>query len=195
MSQQDNSMYDMLTRQIEALLFVSPQPISEAELSEVLGQSAQAVSKAIAKLKALCDEGRGVTILKLAGGWQMATAPDLESAVADFQGKMISQRVRLSKAAFETLAVVAYNQPVTRGEMEEIRTVRCDRVIDTLMKHGLVRAAGRKKSVGNPLLYRTTDRFLEVFGLDSAASLPTLEELRETYVDEPSGDDWSVGDE
>jgi segregation and condensation protein B len=185
----------MLTRQIEALLFVSPQPVSEAELSEALGQSVQAVSKAVAKLKALCDEERGVTILRLAGGWQMATAPDLESAVADFQGKMLSQRVRLSKAALETLAVVAYNQPVTRGEMEEIRTVRCDRVIDTLLKHGLVRAAGRKKSIGNPLLYRTTDRFLEVFGLDAVASLPTLEELRETYTDEPGDDDWNASDE
>ena len=192
----DKQKYDMLTRQIEALLFASPQPVSEGELREALGQSAQAISNAIARLKALCDEERGVTLLKLAGGWQMVTAPDLESTVAEFQGRMISQRVRLSKAAFETLAVVAYNQPVTRGEMEEIRTVRCDRVIDTLLKHGLVRTAGRKKSVGNPLLYRTTDRFLEVFGLDSIASLPTLEELQETYIKNPvTEDEWSASDE
>ena len=195
MKQQDNPRYDMLTRQIEALLFVSPQPVSESELSEALGQAVQAVSKGIARIKAICDEERGLTILKLAGGWQMATAPDLESTVAEFQGRMISQRVRLSKAAFETLAVVAYNQPVTRGEMEEIRTVRCDRVIDTLLKHGLVRTAGRKKSIGNPLLYRTTDRFLEVFGLDSISSLPTLEELQETYVKNPGGGEWSDADE
>ena len=193
---QDNRRYDMLTRQIEALLFVSPQPVSESELREALGQSAQAISSGIVRLKSLCDEERGVTLLKLAGGWQMVTAPDLESTVAEFQGRMTSQRVRLSKAAFETLAVVAYNQPVTRGEMEEIRTVRCDRVVDTLLKHGLVRTAGRKKSVGNPLLYRTTDRFLEVFGLDSIASLPTLEELQETYIKNPSAeDDWSASDE
>jgi segregation and condensation protein B len=186
----------MLARQIEALIFVSPQPVSENELSEALGQSVQAISNGIKRLKAACDEGRGVTLLKLAGGWQMATAPDLESTVAEFQGHLISQRVRLSKAAFETLAVVAYNQPVTRGEMEEIRTVRCDRVIDTLLKHGLVRAAGRKKSVGNPLLYRTTDRFLELFGLDSIASLPTLEELQETYVKNPEeGEPWDAADE
>ena len=196
MKPRDDQRYDMLTRQIEALLFVSPQPVSESELREVLGQSAQAISNSISRLKSLCDEERGVTLLKLAGGWQMVTAPDLESTVAEFQGRMISQRVRLSKAAFETLAVVAYNQPVTRGEMEEIRTVRCDRVIDTLLKHGLVRTAGRKKSVGNPLLYRTTDRFLEVFGLDSIASLPTLEELQETYIKNPSAEDeWSEPDE
>ena len=196
MKPQDEQRYDMLTRQIEALLFVSTQPISESELRESLGQSAQAISNGIARLKSRCDEERGVTLLKLAGGWQMVTAPDLESTVAEFQGRMTSQRVRLSKAAFETLAVVAYNQPVTRGEMEEIRTVRCDRVIDTLLKHGLVRTAGRKKSVGNPLLYRTTDRFLEVFGLDSIASLPTLEELQETYIKNPfTEDDWSASDE
>jgi segregation and condensation protein B len=119
----------------------------------------------------------------------MATAPDLDQLVADFQGSAATQ-VRLSKAAIETLAVVAYNQPVTRSEMEEIRTVRCDRVIDTLLKHGLVRVAGRKKSVGNPLLYRTTDRFLELFGLDSISSLPTLEELQETFVKSPEERDW-----
>jgi segregation and condensation protein B len=186
----------MLMRQIEAMLFVSPQPVSEGELSAALGQSAQATAKGIAMLKAACDGGRGVTIVKLAGGWQMVTAPDLEDTVAEFQGTMASQRVRLSKAALETLAVVAYNQPVTRSEMEEIRTVRCDRVIDTLMRHGLVRVAGRKKSAGNPLLYRTTDRFLDLFGLDSISSLPSLEELQETFVKDPAADtDWQDGDE
>jgi segregation and condensation protein B len=186
----------MLMRQIEALLFVSPQPVRESELAAALGQSAADIARGIAKLKAVCDDERGVTLMKLAGGWQMVTSPELESTVAEFQGTMISQRVRLSKAALETLAVVAYNQPVTRGEMEEIRTVRCDRVIDTLLKHGLVRTAGRKKSVGNPLLYRTTDRFLELFGLDSISSLPSLEELQDTFVKDPSSDrGWECGDE
>ena len=186
---------DMLVRQLEALLFVSAQPVSENELAAALGVSHAAVSRGIAKLKALCDEGRGVTLLELAGGWQMATSPDLESTVAEYQGTALAQRVRLSKAALETLAVVAYNQPVTRGEMEEIRTVRCDRVIETLLKHGLVRVAGRKKSTGNPLLYRTTDRFLELFGLGSIASLPTLEELQDTFVKNPEPDDWETSDE
>jgi segregation and condensation protein B len=185
----------MLTRQLEALLFVSPQPVSENELASALGVSSGAVSRGLAKLKALCDEGRGVTLLALAGGWQMTTAPDLESTVAEYQGMAAAQRVRLSKAALETLAVVAYNQPVTRGEMEEIRTVRCDRVIETLLKHGLVRVAGRKKSTGNPLLFRTTDRFLELFGLDSIASLPTLEELQDTFVKNPAENDWETPDE
>jgi segregation and condensation protein B len=181
-------------RQIEALLFVAAQPISEEELASATSQSAKAVRDVIERLRASYDSGRGVTLLNLAGGWQMATAPDLEQMVADFQGSLTTQRVRLSKAALETLAVVAYNQPVTRSEMEEIRTVRCDRVIDTLLKHGLVRVSGRKKSVGNPLLYRTTDRFLELFGLDSISSLPTLEELQDTFV-KGSSDDWDEENE
>lgn len=179
--------YDLLMRQIEALLFVAPQPVSTDELALALGQSEQAVGEALKRLKACYDSGRGVTLLRAAGGWQLATAPDLESVTAEFRASS-AQRVRLSKAALETLAVIAYNQPVTRSEMEEIRTVRCDRVVETLMKHGLVRVAGRKKSVGNPLLYRTTDRFLELFGLDAISSLPTQEELRETIADVAEGE-------
>lgn len=190
MSQSDaaNNEYDMLMRRIEALLFVSTQPLSEEALGTALGQSPKAVREAIGRLAVSYERGRGLTLLKLAGGWQMATAPDLEATVAEFQGTLISQRVRLSKAALETLSVIAYNQPVTRSEMEEIRTVRCDRVVETLLKHGLVRVAGRRKSAGNPLLYRTTDRFLELFGLDSIASLPTLEELQDTFVTDPHGE-------
>lgn len=177
--------YDLLMRQLEALLFVSAAPLSEDVLAAALGQSERAVREGIARLREAYLEGRGLTLLRLAGGVQMATAPDLDAMVAEFQSTAASQRVRLSKAALETLAVIAYNQPVTRSEVEEIRTVRCDRVIDTLLRHGLIRVAGRKKSMGNPLLYRTTDRFLELFGLDAISALPTLEELQETYVSDP----------
>lgn len=181
--------YDLLMRQLEAMLFVATQPTSEDVLAAALGQSVKAVRAAIARLQTCYGMGRGIALLKLAGGWQLATPADLEETVAAFQGTLIAQRVRLSKAALETLAVIAYNQPVTRGEIEEIRTVRCDRVVETLVKHGLVRVAGRKKSIGNPLLYRTTDRFLELFGLDAISSLPTLAELQDTYVQEPGGSD------
>lgn len=188
---QSPEMYDVLMRKLEALFFVSTQPLAAEELSAVLGEPLKVVREGIARLGDVYGNGRGVVLLKLAGGWQMATAPDLDSVVADFQSTSVAQRVRLSKAALETLAVVAYNQPVTRSEMEEIRTVRCDRVIDTLLKHGLVRVAGRKKSIGNPLLYRTTDRFLELFGLESIASLPSLEELQDTFVKNPSNElEW-----
>ncbi len=183
-------------RQLEALLFVATQPLPEDDLAAALGQSPKAVRESILRLQEVYAEGRGLTLLRLAGGWQMATAPDLEPVVAEFQSTSTAQRVRLSKAALETLAVIAYNQPVTRSEVEEIRTVRCDRVIDTLLKHGLVRVAGRRKSMGNPLLYRTTDRFLELFGLDAISALPTLEELQETFVRDPAaGAETGWGDE
>lgn len=188
----DGEALDLLARQVEGILFVSAEPVRVDAIASALGETPKAVRDAIARVDASLA-GSGLTLLRAAGGWQMATSPDVADAITSYQGTLASSRVRLSKAAFETLSVIAYNQPVTRSEMEEIRTVRCDRVVDTLMKHGLVRVAGRKKSVGSPLLYRTTDRFLELFGLDSIASLPTLEELQETYVKE--GDEWSDDDE
>ena len=109
----------------------------------------------------------------------MATAEDVSELVSLFRESETTQKIRLSKAAVETLAVIAYNQPVTRSEIEEIRGVRCERVIETLLSHGMVRIAGRKKSTGSPLLYRTTDLFLETFGVLSISELPTLEELDE----------------
>lgn len=180
--------YDDLMRQVEAIVFVATEPAKPDAIAAAIGCSAKEVREALARIEAIWTEDRrGLALIKSAGGWQIATHPDAAGAVSAFRGTLASARVRLSKAAFETLAVIAYNQPVTRSEMEEIRTVRCDRVVDTLMKHGLVRVAGRKKSVGNPLLYRTTDRFLELFGLDAISSLPTLENLRETYTPEEDG--------
>ena len=114
----------------------------------------------------------------------MATAADLSDVIESFANSVSLQRVRLSRAALETLSVIAYNQPVTRSEIEEIRSVRCDRVVDTLLKHGLVRVAGRKKSVGSPLLFRTTERFLEIFGLSAINLLPSLDELRNNAGEE-----------
>ena len=122
----------------------------------------------------------------------MATAPDLADTVESFANTVALQRVRLSRAALETLSVIAYNQPVTRSEIEDIRSVRCDRVVDTLLKHGLVRVAGRKKSMGSPLLFRTTDRFLEIFGLPGINSLPTLEELRDSGGEENYNDAFAL---
>jgi segregation and condensation protein B len=188
---QESEVFDLLMRQLEAILFVSTQPMSDSELAQAVSRSEDAVREGIGRLRRSYASGRGLSLLRIAGGWQMSTAPDLESLISEYQGAAPTQRVRLSKAALETLAVIAYNQPVTRAEMEEIRTVRCDRVIDTLLKHGLIRVTGRKKSVGNPLLYRTTDRFLELFGLESISSLPSLEELQETVA----GDDGEVSEE
>lgn len=180
----------LLERQVEAMLFVSPQPVGAQEIAAHLGVSDKRVEEAIAVLQKIYAGGHGLTLLFAAGGWQMSTAPDLGEVVESFASLVSSQRVRLSRAALETLSVIAYNQPVTRSEIEDIRSVRCDRVVDTLLKHGLVRVAGRKKSAGSPLLFRTTDRFLEIFGLSSISALPSLEELRESG--ENMGEAFSV---
>lgn len=175
-SQQDMGL---LERQVEAMLFVSPQPVTSQEIASYLGVSAIRIENAVKTINDVYSRGHGLKLLFEAGGWRMATSPDLADTIESFANSVSLQRVRLSRAALETLSVIAYNQPVTRSEIEDIRLVRCDRVVDTLLKHGLVRVAGRKKSVGSPLLFRTTDRFLEIFGLAGINMLPSLEELRD----------------
>ena len=192
---EENNRMGLLERQLEAMLFVSPQPVSPQELASYLGVSAKRVEEAVETIKKALADGHGLTIIFEAGGWQMVTAPDLRDTIESFASSVSLQRVRLSRAALETLSVIAYNQPVTRSEIEDIRSVRCDRVVDTLLKHGLVRVSGRKKSVGSPLLFRTTDRFLEIFGLANISSLPTLEELRESGGDEAANDAFAALDD
>ena len=184
----EKSGMGLLERQVEAMLFVSPQPVSSQEIASYIGVSPTRADNAVKTLKDTYARSHGLTILFVAGGWQMATSPDLAEVIEAFSNSVSLQKVRLSKAALETLSVIAYNQPVTRSEIEDIRSVRCDRVVDTLMKHGLVRIAGRKKSVGSPLLFRTTDRFLEIFGLTGINSLPSLDELKDYRSEEAAFD-------
>lgn len=169
---------------IEALLFVAVEPASTRELASAAGLSAAATEASLERLNGHYGQGHGFCLLRVGGGWQLATSPAVEEAVASFRETAQSQRVRLSKAALESLSVVAYSQPVTRSEIEEIRGVRCDRVLDTLLRYGLIRIAGRKKGTGNPLLYRTTARFLDVFGLQSVSALPCLDDLEEVLGDD-----------
>ncbi len=167
-------------RKIQAILFVAGSPVPAAELAEVLSLPPSVTSKEISRLdEFLRRTGSGVLLQETAGGWRMVTAEDTADAVSLFRDTAQTQKIRLSRAAVETLAVIAYNQPVTRSEVEDTRGVRCERVIETLLSHGMIRIAGRKKGTGSPLLYRTTDLFLETFGLISISELPTLEELQE----------------
>ena len=175
----ETPLQDPSIRTLEALLFVATQPVPSASLAAVLGISSREVGRLLSRLREHYEAGHGVTLIEVAGGWQMVTAPEEEGAVRAFRADHLDEKIRLSKASLETLAVVAYRQPVTRGEVEEIRGVRCDRVMETLLRHGLVRVAGRRRGSGTPLLFRTTDRFLELFGLQAIADLPTLEELHE----------------
>ena len=156
---------------------MSQDPVTAAALADHLGITEEKAKEAIKDLTELL-KGAGLTILKLSGGYQMATARQLRDLAESFSPSLASERVRLSRAAFETLSVIAYNQPVSMTTIEEIRSVRCDRVVDTLIERGLVeryRAGGLGKKSARK--YKTTPRFLEVFGLDSIADLPSLEEL------------------
>ncbi len=181
-----------IDRILEALLFVAGEPLTLREMAQATGEKNSTIKRALNRLSSHYAEGHGLCLLRMGGGWQMVTAESVAENVASFRETFQNQRVRLSKPALETLSVIAYNQPVTRAEIEEIRGVRCDRVLDTLIRLGIIRVAGRKKATGNPLLYRTTGRFLEVFGLESIASLPSMEDLSELFHEEdikPEGGD------
>jgi segregation and condensation protein B len=162
-------------RLLEALLFAAPEPLAEAELALRLGEEADIP----ALLRELAEgyAGRGVNLVALAGGWTFRTAPDLATALK-------SEREvprRLSRAAVETLAIIAYHQPVTRAEIETIRGVGLARgTLDRLLESGWVQPKGRRESPGRPLNWVTTSQFLAHFGLENLKELPGVEELRQS---------------
>lgn len=160
-------------RLIEALLFAAAEPIGEDTLMAHLEEEADALD--LVRELAEHYAGRGVNLVRLAGGWAFRTAPDLASKLR------IERPVtrKLSRAAVETLAVIAYHQPVTRAEIEQIRGVAVAKgTIDALMEARWVRPKGRRTGPGRPLLWVTTKDFLVHFGLDSLTDLPGLDELR-----------------
>jgi segregation and condensation protein B len=166
-----------LVTQIEALLFASDQPLPLGRLCEVLdGASRAEVEAGLTALQELYAEPeRGLCLTAVAGGWQLATKPDLAPMVRRlFTGK---RRVRLTKAALESLAIIAYKQPTTRPEIDAIRGVASGGVLETLLERNLVRIAGRSEGVGRPLLYATTPEFLQYLGLNRVQDLPSLAEL------------------
>ncbi len=181
-----------VARSVEAVLFVATQPVGTKELASVTGVNEEQVTSALNEIKERYRKCHGFCLLNIAGGWSMATSPEQEEVVAMFRDVALTQRIRLSKAALESLAVIAYSQPVTRAEIEEIRGVRCERVLDTLLRHGLIKVAGRRKGSGSPLLYRTTDSFLSLFGLGSISDLPTMEEMQDII---PSPDEEGFEEE
>ena len=156
----------------EALLFASDRPVAPARLQQVLpeGQSAEAV---LAELAALLD-GRGVVLAEVPGGFALRTAPELAPALT----RVVEVPKRLPRAAMEALAVIAWHQPVTRAEIEEIRGASLSQsTLESLLEHGLVAPRGHREVPGRPTLWATTPRFLEQFGLTSLRELPRREEL------------------
>jgi segregation and condensation protein B len=164
---------------LEALVYVTDEPLSSEQIASALGQPKDLVERLLAELLAEYDKPEhGVTIRQIAGGYQMGTKPEHHDAVRNFV-KNLKPPMRLSMAALETLAVVAYKQPITAPEIMEIRGVQGAGVLKTLLDRRLVAAAGRKNVIGRPILYRTTKDFLVQFGLKDLGELPTLKEFEE----------------
>ncbi|HEY7295344.1 MAG TPA: SMC-Scp complex subunit ScpB, partial [Dehalococcoidia bacterium] len=156
---------------IESLLFVAEGPVEPAALAEALNLSSAQIETALQALAERCH-GRGVRLQRGAGVVQLISAPEFGPYVERFLGAAAEQR--LSAAALETLAIIAYRQPVTRMAIEAIRGVSCERALATLRARDLVGEVGRAETVGRPVLYGTTLRFLEYFGLEHPADLPPL---------------------
>jgi len=172
----------------EALLFASPDPQPEAKLLEVFPedsreQAREALQTVLDRYRA--DESgarpeRGVVVDQAGGGYRLVTRPDLHSYLRKYFD--VAGRSKLSMAALETLAIVAYRQPVTSPEIQDLRGRHSAGVLKTLLERRLIRIAGRKEVVGSPFLYATTREFLLHFGLRSLSELPPLEEFEETFL-------------
>ncbi len=165
---------------VEAILFASDEPVSADRLADAAGEDVTVamVREAVAVLVAdYAETARAFTVEEIAGGFQILTRPEYNGYLA----KLVRQRSRqrFSQAALETLAIIAYKQPVGRAEIEDIRGVACGDMIRTLMEKGLVRVAGRSDALGRPLLYGTTKKFLQAFGLGSIKDLPDAKQLVE----------------
>lgn len=163
-------------RAIEAVLMASPEPVETSMLAQLLELPRGEVEARCEALAARYrEERRGFVLARVAGGWRYRTAPDLSDYVERFV--LDGQRARLSPAALETLAVVAYKQPVSRAQMTAVRGVNVDSVVTTLLERGYIEEIGRDPGPGHAVLYGTTRRFLEHLGLDSVSDLPPLAEF------------------
>jgi segregation and condensation protein B len=175
------------TRALEALLFVSDEPLTTSVLGQALEMDRRSIEELCDRLaEELDDRGAGVVLRNVAGGWRLFTHPDTAPEVERFV--LSSRQARLTKAALETLAIVAYKQPVTRHQVSSIRGVNSDGVLRALQDKGIVEEAGREKTPGRPVLFATTPAFLERLGLPTLAALPSLAPLLDLDA-EGSGED------
>jgi segregation and condensation protein B len=171
------------TRALEALLFVSDEPLTVSVLAQALDVDRRTAEELCVRLaEELERRGAGVVLRNVAGGWRLFTHPDAAPEVERFV--LSSRQSRLTKAALETLAIVAYKQPVTRHQVSSIRGVNSDGVLRALQDKGLIEEAGRDETPGRPVLYATTPAFLERLGLPSLAALPALAPLLGSEPDE-----------
>ncbi|MFO7627562.1 MAG: SMC-Scp complex subunit ScpB [Candidatus Fermentibacteraceae bacterium] len=167
---------DRLAREVEALLMASDRPLSIERLCDLTGAGLESVEQAVSRVEdALASGGHAMEIAYLAGGYRLVTDPALGTVVSRlFEGRRPG---KLTRAALETLAVVAYSQPCTRAHVEAVRGVNCDSAMKTLLERDFMAITGRMETPGRPLLYSTTPAFLEYFGLARLEHLPRLDEI------------------
>ena len=171
-------MSDELKPIIEALIFASPDPLTPKALFQLLdGEPREDVARAVDALRADYEQRGGLQMVEVAGGYQICTRPELHEWVRRLFHEQSKQR--LSVQALETLAVIAYKQPITGPEIAEIRGVNTSGVVGTLLERGLAKVVGRRQVVGRPFLYATTREFLNRFGLSDLSDLPKVEEMAE----------------
>jgi len=161
-----------LEARIEALLFVSSSPVSIGHLADILQVSSRNLKNSMDSLEDSLQE-RGIRLQKFGSQYQLTTAPELAQDVEGFLS--LEDTSTLSRAALEALSIIAYQQPVTRPQIDSIRGVNSDSVLRTLLRHGLIEEAGRSMSPGRPILYSTTSEFLQYFGLAALEDLPPLD--------------------
>jgi segregation and condensation protein B len=163
-------------RHLEAVLFIADEPVPTADLAVLFELPAHRIEQLLESLQRSFEEqGRGIVLRKVAGGWRLATHPASAPYLERFVGEQ--RHGRLSQAALETLAIVAYRQPISRGQLAEIRGVSSEGVLRTLISRGVVEEVGRDPGPGQAILYGTTQALLERLGLESLADLPSLADL------------------
>ena len=171
---------------IEVLLFTSHKPLSEKKLTEVLEEIDKgSIRVALEDLKREYQEKKNLEIREVAGGYQIFTRPDYAPWIEKLHR---TKPTRLSRAALETVAIIAYNQPIIRVEIESIRGVDTSGVLHTLLVKNLIKILGQKKVIGRPLLYGITDDFLMYFGLKDVSELPSIEEVKEMIPNRQSAE-------
>ena len=174
---------------LEAILFVAPEPLPRERLLELFEEGER--EEAARALEAVLEryrsgEGRGIMVEDVGGGLRLASRPELHPYLKRFF--QVTGRSRLSMAALETLAIIAYRQPLTAPEISDLRSAQSTTVLKTLLERRMIRIAGRKQVVGKPFLYATTREFLLHFGLGGLGDLPPLEEMEELFALEGSGE-------
>ncbi len=168
---------------LESMLFVYGEPLNPKEACQVFSVTEKEVAKVLEDLKKeYQQEQRGLRLLKVNDSYQMVTAQENEEYIRRLCTPI--KKRRLSQSALEVLAIIAYRQPVTRGEIEEVRGIKCERVLEGLMGKDFIKEVGRAETIGRPILYGTTEKFLQHFGIETIQDLPPIEDIEAVIEEE-----------